>query len=110
MMLVKNKSVRWNSCNINLGSFQLCTVYMKEVESWLIPNFTDGETDIGKPFSFNKWEFHICLSGLNSMVVVNLPITSNSLVLDSSMFEMILPWCYKVIFLKQKHNRFKLAK
>lgn len=50
MVLVKNDSVSWNSCFINFGFFQLCTVYMKQVEGWLIPNFTDGEKDTDKPF------------------------------------------------------------
>ena len=60
------------------------------------------------PFNLEKWEFYICLSAF--VVVVNLPITLHSQVLNNLLLGMILPWCYKDKFLHQEHNRFKLAK
>lgn len=54
------------------------------------------------PFNLDKWEFHICLSGLNFMVVVNLPITLNSQGLESFLFGMIYHGVMRISFLIKK--------
>lgn len=90
MVLVKNDSVSWNSCYSNFDSFQLCTVYMKQVEGSFLISQTEREIQ-ASTFNLDEWEFYICLSGLIFMVVVNLPITLKNQVLQCFLFGMILP-------------------